>query len=331
MVSGLSPATVDRVLNERPGVSAKAKRLVEAAIRELAASPRRHMGEGAVYDVILPDRAGMSTDYLAAAFRKFAEARGAEAKVTLVERLNPDSLSRALTRCAERGSAGIAFQAVEDPAVRETASQVISQGTPLVTVVSDLNGMGLQYVGLDNRAAGRTAGYLMGLMAKGEGPVAVIWGGHLYRGHDEREFGFRSALRGDHPGIEVLDVTCTQDDADEAYDRLSELLAQRRSLAGVYSVGGGILGAVKALQRHHKNDHKSVLIGHNLTANTRDHLLARRIDALIHQDMLLIAEKSLNFLAGEDSSRRTREEIPIQIVTRENVSSHLRFELLGDV
>lgn len=329
-VSGLSSATVDRVLNSRPGVSAKAVDLVRDAIQKLAENGPEERSDFGVYDIILPRNAGLSTEYLAAAFRYHADLRKVQHRVTFVERLNPQSLCRALQACAEQGTSGVAFQALEDPTVRDTVSQLANRNIPLVTVVSDLSSMGVSYVGLDNRAAGRTAGYLMGLLTRGAGPIAVLWGGHLYRAHDEREFGFRSALRTDFPNLEILDVTCTQDDTEEAYERLSEVLERDPKLAGVYCVGAGIIGAINALKRH-AGGSSSFVIGHNLTANTRDFLLQRRMEVVIHQDMTAIAEKALQFLvSGADKPRSLRGEVSISIVTRENISNHLNLDMLRD-
>ena len=66
------------------------------------------------------------------------------------------------------------------------------RGVPTVTLISDiLNARRAAYVGLDNRSAGRTAGYLI---ARFIGPrpakVAMIAGSLSYRAHEEREMGF---------------------------------------------------------------------------------------------------------------------------------------------
>jgi len=282
----------------------------------------------AVYDVILPRQAGLSTDYLAAAFRYHAERRGANVRLSLVERLDPQSLSDALARCGREGSDGVAFQALQDPKVREAVAHLAKLGVPVLSIVSDLSGMGLPFVGLDNRAAGRTAGYLMGLLCRGVGSVAVMWGGHLYRSHEEREFGFRSLLRMDFPDINLLDVTGTQDNAEEAFESLSKLLAEEPKLAGVYCVGGGIVGAVRALGQE-SGPRTRAIIGHNLTTKTRDFLLQRRMDVVIHQDMSVIADRALDYLlSGVEKQRSLTGEVSIQIITRENVSNHLNVDYL---
>ena len=329
-LAGVSTATVDRVLNHRHGASRKAIALVNDARQRLADGTDPASPADGVYDVILPRNAGLSTEYLVAAFRFHAARRGVTLRCSFVERLNPQDLSDALHRCGRDGSRGIAFQALEDPTVRNAVSHVAGLGIPLLTVVSGLSGMGLGYVGLDNRAAGRTAGYLMGLLCMGKGTVAVLWGGHLYRGHDEREFGFRSIVRTDFPEMGIIEVTCTQDDAEEADQRLSELLGKEPDLAGVYSVGGGIVGAVRALDRDRRAGSR-VVVGHNLTARTRDFLLERRMDIVIHQDMTSVAQKAMDYLLSSPMKQRgLTGGVAVQVITRENLSDQLDIEALRD-
>ena len=52
----------------------------------------------------------------------------------------------------------MAFMALEHPAVREAVNQLAERGVPTVTLISDIaHTSRAAYVGLDNRAAGRTA------------------------------------------------------------------------------------------------------------------------------------------------------------------------------
>ena len=73
-----------------------------------------------------------------------------------IESFNPEALAKALLHYGKRCD-GIAFMALEHPVVREAVAQLAEQGVPTVTLISDLsNSRRVAYVGLDNRAAGRT-------------------------------------------------------------------------------------------------------------------------------------------------------------------------------
>ena len=114
--------------------------------------------------------------------------------------MNPDALAERLRACAQRGSSGVAVQVLDHALVREAVAELAGAKIPVVTVLTDITGVDhLGYFGLDNRAAGRTAGFLMGRFCGGGGKLAVVWGGQLYRSHEERESGFRSVLRAERP------------------------------------------------------------------------------------------------------------------------------------
>ncbi len=78
---------------------------------------------------------------------------------------------------------------------------MVDAGIKLVTIASDVPATPRStYVGLDNRVAGRTAALLMGRLLRGlAGNIAIVTGSRSYRGHEEREMGFRAVLGEDFP------------------------------------------------------------------------------------------------------------------------------------
>ncbi len=66
-----------------------------------------------------------------------------------------------------------------------------------MTLVTDLPGsQRLAYIGMDNRAAGATAAYLMGQwLGDRPGDVLVTLSRGFFRGEEEREMGFQGAMR----------------------------------------------------------------------------------------------------------------------------------------
>lgn len=317
--SGLSLATIDRVINGRGKTSERAAKKISEAIEKLALRQSINKSAGVMYDVILPSNAGLSTEYLAAFFKQGAQKREMTLRLHYVKRLDPLDLYNKIVYCLENQTSGIAFQALEEARIRAIAVDAVAKGIPIVSVVSSLSGMPFHYVGLDNRAAGRTAAYMMSALNHAKGPIAVVWGGHLYHGHEEREFGFRSFFRNINAPIEFLDIRCSLDDADEAFELVTSVLKQRTDLSGLYCVGGGIMGAVRALQNHKKRN-GCIVIGHNLTANTRDFLIDNEIDIVIHQNMQNIAEQTLEILQNTKNSYQNNAHlIPIEVITKENI------------
>ena len=232
--------------------------------------------------------------------------------------MNPAALANQLMDCARRSCAGVAVQALDHPLVSEAFNELARAQIPVVTVCSDITEVDrLAYIGVDNRAAGRTSGFLMGRFCRGAGKLAVVWGGQLYRSHEEREIGFRAVLRQDFPALQIIEMVNGNDDPDVNFACVSELIAKHPDLLGVYCVGGG-QGAVAAAIETAGLSQKLVMIGHNFNDETRPFLLSGTIDAIIHQDMTRIADAALACLIDVKRSPASGG-IPIEIITRENL------------
>lgn len=319
--AGVSTSTVDRVLNGRERVSQKTVNLVMQAKDELEHDIKLSSPLADSVEVILPNNAGNSTRYLAAFLRHAGQLNGISVRVNWVNRMDPRALSDALIEISERSPKGVAFQALDHPLVYEAVNKLQAKGIVLTTLASDLTGHGdLGYIGMDNRAAGRTAALLMGNYCSGSGTVAVVWSGQLSRAHEEREFGFRTLMRTEFPEIRVEDVNTGNDEPEENFRLIKHLLEEDPTIVGIYCVGAGpsaIIEAVKATNLRKKIK----VIAHNLTQLTRDHLLSSEIDALIHQDMQEIAERAIDgLLSGKLIGRHT---VATHIITRENLLHHL--------
>ena len=163
--AGVSLATIDRVLNMRPGVHAATRARVEAAIaelgyvRDIAAA---NLAKGRNYSMIfiLPgnDNSFMATlraEVRAAASRSHLERTAI--RVIEVPPFNAAALTEALEVARREKPSGVAFVATDSEDVAEAADRLAEDGIATVTLVSDLSGSRRDhYAGVDNVAAGRT-------------------------------------------------------------------------------------------------------------------------------------------------------------------------------
>src|SRR5690606_620544 len=101
---------------------------------------------------------------------------------------------------------GVATVALDHPLVRDAINAVVDSGVSVVTLVSDVpNSRRHRFVGIDNSAAGRTAGTLMGRFAGGRaGPIGLIAGSLALRDHVERMYGFQQVLASEFPALRTL-------------------------------------------------------------------------------------------------------------------------------
>ena len=86
--------------------------------------------------------------------------------------------------------------------MREAVAEIVAPRHPVLTMISDIpETPRIAYVGLDNRAAGRTAGLLIGrFVGERRGKVALIAGSRSYRAHEERGIEFQTHHREASPG-----------------------------------------------------------------------------------------------------------------------------------
>lgn len=323
--AGVSTATVDRVLNGRPGVRQKtvdrvmdAVRLLEKALVRPSIIPT--IPADLTLDVVIAGGAGFANEILARDLRRVATQRGVELRTTYPHRMNPMAQVEALESCLQFGSSGVIVQPLEHPAVRETIAKFSEQGIPVVSVLTDLPGADtLGYAGLDNRAAGRTAGLLMGRLCQRIGKIAVFWGGQLYRCHEEREIGFRTILRDEYPDLSVLEVFRGQDDPEKNYRMAKRLLATEEDLCGIYSIGSGNRGIEKAMLESGRKD-EITFVAQNLTPLTKQCLLSGVMDAVVHQDMARVADAAISGVIDHSLGRPVSiERVPVEIIMRENL------------
>lgn len=290
--AGVSLATVDRVLNGRPGVRGVTRAKVEAAIaalgyvRDVAAA---NLAKSRVYPLvfILPEGDNPFMRALEAEVRRAGLHSAAERtrlSVATVPAFDAAALAEAIDAAIVENVSGIAAVAVDAPDVLAAIERARAAGIPFVTLVSDLANSGRDhFIGVDNIAAGRTAGSLMGrFLGNRPGPVAVLAGSMRVRDHGERLEGFLAAMSAMPFGRAVLPVLEGQDDPALAFSLISDCLAAVPDLAGIYSLGAGNRGLVEAVAAGSRGD--LCVIAHELTADTRAGLETGLVDAVLNQD-----------------------------------------------
>ena len=177
--AGVGTATVDRVLNGRTGVNSETERKVLQAIDNLGAPivtrGRPRSKENWKFAYVLPD---LQSPYLNQLERHIAQTAGDFRHQHITEithRLDasdPAEFGLALGRIS--GCDAMVLVAPDVPAVKLAINDHVRAGVHVVTLFSDVAGsMRQAHVGADSRAEGRTAGLLLGRMAR-PGPRSVL-------------------------------------------------------------------------------------------------------------------------------------------------------------
>jgi LacI family transcriptional regulator len=328
-VAGVGTATVDRVLNGRAGVKERTRRRVMAAAEQLgyltgASWPGPAPRAGALaLDFLIPDGNNTFLAMLAGHLEAMAGARRAEATIRVhrVAGFDPHALAGKLEELRDATS-GIGVIAIDHPVVREAIRDTAARGVNVLTMVSDLSNVPrVGYVGIDNRAAGRLAGHLLGRFIRPGGKRVALFAGSLsYRGHEEREMGFRHIVAEEYPDLQVAELREVKDDRDRAYREATALLATHKDLAGIYNIGAGTRGIAQALEESGRVS-EVVFVCHELTEHTRRFLLSGTVDVVIDQNPRVEARDAIDWLLRAAAGQRNPNLPPIRIqaIFKENM------------
>jgi LacI family transcriptional regulator len=329
--AGVSLATVDRVLNARPGVREKTILRVNEAIDRLgyvrdvaAANLARRRNYCAAY--VLPDSPTAFMTTLAEAIAStsaHALFDRTTVRVVRVPAFDSTAYVRALDSLAGSGCDGIALMGPETPQVRDAIRRATEAGVAVVALVSDQpHSARHHFVGIDNVRAGRTAAMLLGrFAARPEGRVLVLAGSMMLRDHMERRLGFDAIMRERFPGMTVLPTVEARDDSQAVRRLLPLALAEHGPIDAIYSIGAGNRGLVEALDDLGLGAALTV-VAHDLTPTMRRGLESGVIDAVITQDVGHMVRSALRVLRARSERLPIdpgQEQIRIEILIRENL------------
>lgn len=334
--AGVSLATVDRVLNARPGVrEVTIKRVNEAIdklgyIRDTAAAnlARRRFYQ---FAFLLPDATSEFIDELETQIAAQAKLLTNERTLLQTQRLpafDSQAIALALDELDAESTNGVAVIGPETPAVRDAIARASERGIAVVALLSDLPSSPRDhFIGIDNTAAGHTAAQLMGRFIHQEhGTILVLTGSRLARDHLERRLGFDSVMTKHFPHLRVLPSVEIRDKQS-----LETAFAETDDIRGIYSTTANNNGLLSFLQKHdlqrHSQSHSAassnlVVIAHEVTPLSRKALLSGQFDALISQNIGHIVRSAVRLMRATVDAvphNELQERIRIEIFLKENL------------
>jgi len=287
--AGLSEATVDRVLNNRAGVRASTAGNVQQAITDLdrQRSQLRLNGRTFLIDVVMqaPDR--FSSAIKSALEAELPSLRPAviRSRFDFREKGRPADIVKALNDIRHRGSKGVILKAPDVPEITDAIAKLDKHGIPVVTLVTDIPlSQRAAYVGIDNRAAGSTAAYLIDqLLDGGDGDVLIALSRTVFRGEEEREIGFRATMRDRSAHRGLIEQTDTDGLDITVKESTLRTLQRNPAINSVYSIGGGNQAILEAFDTAHRPC--QVFVGHDLDRDNLQLLHEERLTAVLHHDL----------------------------------------------
>ncbi|WP_394790286.1 LacI family DNA-binding transcriptional regulator [Rhodoferax sp.] len=329
--AGVGTATVDRVLNSRPGVNAETVQKVMQAVTALGAPAvlrgRPRLRDNFRFAYVLPAGGSHFFDQVE---RQIAQTAGDFRHQHITEvtyRFNAEDPAQFAADLAQVSDCdGIALLAPDLPSVKLAINEQVRAGVHVVTLFSDVAGsMREVYVGADNRAAGRTAGLLVARMAGAPQRDTLLLLSQATRlsAEIERRIGFVQVIEERFGRLRVLRAPDLPADDEGAYQALLQYFKQELDpvrLAGVYSVGAGTAGVVRALAELGLESAQG-LVAHDFTEAHQALLISGELAYVLHQDIhycVLTASRVLRGLCENVRGALNVVQPRVEILTAEN-------------
>ncbi len=331
VAAGVSLATVDRVLNDRAGVRHDTVDRVNKAIEKLGFTRNlvaANLARGKSYRFLfLLPRTG--DQFLEGLISRIAECNVAfagemvQADVWRIHESDPHQIANVLGAMDHEQIDGLAIMAPESPQVRDAKARLVERGIDTVSFIAgQITSDQDDFVGIDNHAAGATAGRLMGRFSdRAPGKVLVIAETMHARDSLERRLGFDELVNADYPHLSVLPSLETYGDSERTERVIRTSFASHGNISGVYILSSEarlpleiVLGATTS--------GRPVIIAHERTPFTEAALQSRQIDALITQDPGHLVRSAIRILRARKDRREilsSQEKIRIEILISENI------------
>ncbi|MEP0521045.1 MAG: LacI family DNA-binding transcriptional regulator [Hyphomicrobiales bacterium] len=330
-VAGVSLATVDRVLNDRPNVSPKARLKVQNAIEQTGfvrnlAAVNLSRNRPYKFRFLFPEA---GDQYLSELMREVEEAKQAlRTDMTVVENVrqdmrDPHAVAKYLGTIEHSEIDGIAVMAPESPPVRDAISRLHERGVNVVQFLSGQENLdNFDFVGVNNFAAGATAGRIIGRFLRGAvGSVMVIAETMQSLDSIERRHGFDEIINSRFPDLQPLPSLETYGSKKRAEKIIANQIKHSDDVIAVYVLSSEARLAVETVQRQ-LNLQDTVLVVHERTPFSETALKHEEIDAIIAQNPGHAVRSALRILRARSEERNpiaAQESVRIEVLLCENL------------
>lgn len=323
--AGVSLATVDRVINNRGGVSpGREVRVLEAAHRLKLdrVSYRAPLRTIRIAFVMAPPENPFYVAARAAVERQTAALAHLNLRsfILTFDQPTPEAIVARL-QGLERDYDAVVVTSPSDARIAAALRRLARQ-LPLITFVNDIPDSGrAAYFGPDDGRAGRVAGELMGrFLGPDGGDILFIAGFGSMLNQRLRERGFRDVLAARYPSCRIVAAGESLDVETRPGEILMEELTAHPGIRGVYNASSGSRSVAGALERLGIAG-RAVYITHELTPNRRELLRRGLISAVIDQNIDVSTRAVLDFVGrhfGRLEPGGFEPITPFQIYLREN-------------
>ncbi|KPH05509.1 LacI family DNA-binding transcriptional regulator (plasmid) [Rhizobium acidisoli] len=329
--AGVSLATVDRVLNDRPNVSKKAARSVHEAIERIGfirnpAAVSLARNKSYRFRFVLPKSGDL---YLRELLKRVKELKDVlkgdltEIDYVQIPADDPHGVAKYLAGINEDEVDGVALMAPESPQVRDALARLLERDIKVVQFLSGQEKLpAADFVGVDNFAAGATAGKLIGRFAcRTPGKVMIVAETMQSLDSIQRRHGFDSIINEQFPFLRSLPSIETHADERRANQIIARVVENNKDIIAVYVLSSEARIPLMATAANVDLVNLAVVV-HERTPFSEEALRDDRIDAVIGQDPGHAVRSAIRIMRARADAREplaAQERIRIEVLLKENL------------
>ncbi|MCR4918795.1 MAG: substrate-binding domain-containing protein [Prevotella sp.] len=334
-LAGVSVGTVDRVLHDRPNVSAKAREKVEAALKEMDYKPNAYASALAynksfTFCIILPkvEQGNYWAEVLAGAEEAEQRRRDFHVRLQMMsyDRFTPGSFSTTAGECLDMKPDGVIVVPDRLDVTKAFVDELHLIDIPYILLdgyMPDLRP--LSFYGQDSFASGYFAGRMFAFLAAKESEVALMKqeknGVSGSKQQENRETGFRHFM-GDHlPEVKILELVLPMEASEtELTSQLDAFFEQHPMLHHCITFNSQAYIIGEYLQRN--NRRQVQVMGYDLISRNAECLRQGSISFLIAQHGYMQGYGCVQTLFEAVVLRQQVTPVnymPIEFITKENM------------
>lgn len=290
--ANVSRGTVDKVLNNRPGVSEAVREKVKKIAEEMGYKPNL-AGKALAYQknplkigiIILSKEDPFFHEVYKGIQKAYQELKdfGLIIQIQFMNRVDVDEQLRCIKALKKENIAALALSPLDEECIKKELIKLTKENVKVVTFNTDVEDIErMCFVGQNLIKSGRVAGELIGKLLTNDADVAVITGISKIKALQERVIGFEEIIKEEYPNIKIVEIIENIKDNQSSYEKTIGLIKKYPNIKAIYITGIGVGGVGKAIKALNRKDIKIVCFDE--IAETVDLIKDKTIDFTITQE-----------------------------------------------
>lgn len=306
-LAGVSRGTVDRVLNNRTGVSKETRDKILLIIEKSGYKPNivakvlanKQYSTKKIGIILNSVDNPFYIDVIEGINEKTKDIVDFGFEVIMIHKkgYQIDEQIKAIDKMIEEKVSGLIISPINDEKVREKLNELEKLNIPVVNVNIDIEGTNrLAYIGSNYYEVGKVAASMFSMISCNKNiKLAIITGSKLVLGHNLRIKGFKDCIKENFSNIDVVEIVENEDNDDISYVETKRILENNKNIKGIFFCAAGIKGGIKAIEELGLLN-KINIVTVDLTPIVRENLLKDNVIATICQEPFKQGYEALKIL-----------------------------------